>query len=93
MHGSCLARGGGPLVQCGPMWNPFAKRSLRDRGEQYRRAHEIWLTHAFRTGAPHPRIPKREASRGGFDPILRTAGGKLWARQWWSETFNDRSRD
>ena len=32
-------------------------------------------------------------SKGGFDPILRTAGGRLWARQWWNDTFKDRSSD
>lgn len=75
------------------MWNPFARKHLADRAEHFRRTHEIWLTHAFRTGKPHPRIPKREARLGGFDPILRSAGGKLWARQWWNDTFNNRSSD
>lgn len=75
------------------MWNPFARKNIVDRGEVYRRTHEVWLNHALRTGKPHPRIPKREAHLGGFDPILRTAGGKLWARQWWNDTFKDRSTD
>lgn len=75
------------------MWNPLAKKKIRDRAQMYRLTHEIWLTHAFRTGRDHPRIPKREANKGGFDPILRTAGGRLWAKQWWNDTFKDRSSD
>ena len=75
------------------MWNPFTRKELADRAELYRRTHEVWLTQAFRSGRAHPRIPKREARLGGFDPILRTAGGKLWAKQWWSDTLNSRSTD
>lgn len=75
------------------MWNPLARKTAADRGEMYRRTHEIWLDHAFRTGLPHPRIPRREARLGGFDPILRSAGGRLWASRWWNDTFRDRSSD
>ncbi len=75
------------------MWNPLARKTIRDRGAMYRRAHEVWLTHAFKTGRSHPRIPKRQADLGGFDPILKTAGGKLWAKKWWNDAFKDRSAD
>ncbi|GAB5497143.1 MAG: hypothetical protein Phyf2KO_22230 [Phycisphaerales bacterium] len=75
------------------LFNPFTRKSIVDRGRLARRTHEVWLTNALSTGKPHPRIPKREARKGGFDQIMRTPGGRIWARQWWAEAFSSKKYD
>lgn len=61
--------------------------------ELARRAHEAWLDRAIRTGRPHPNIPKREVRLGGFDGLMRTPGGRLWAQRWWADRLGPRHPD
>lgn len=53
-------------------------------GERARRHHERWLTGAL-TGriGPHPRIPTRRVSEGGFDRQMADESGRARAERWW----------
>ena len=75
------------------MWNPLSKLTFKDHGRIARRTHERWLTKALRTGKPNYRIPTRETRLGGFDPLMRTPGGRLWADKWWADAFNSPDSD
>ncbi|HED53524.1 MAG TPA: hypothetical protein ENJ00_04915 [Phycisphaerales bacterium] len=75
------------------MWNPFRGRRFADRARLARRTHELWLDRALRTGRPHPRIPKREVRLGGFDELMKTAGGRMWADAWWKSAFDSVESD
>ncbi|MEO1716499.1 MAG: hypothetical protein AAFR76_05250 [Planctomycetota bacterium] len=66
-------------------WNRSDKLSPSER---VRRMHEAWLDRAIRTGRQHPGIPKREVRLGGFEPLMRTPGGKLWAKAWWDDALS-----
>jgi len=75
------------------MRNPFANMTILDHGRRARKAHERWLTKALRSGHPTTRIPMRETRLGGFDHIMRTPGGQLWAEKWWADTFRSQDSD
>lgn len=66
---------------------------MADRGRAMRREHEIWLTYALTGQLPRvPRIPVRESRLGGFSAMIRTAGGRFWALNWWADWFRNAPR-
>jgi hypothetical protein len=66
----------------------FFSRDRLSPSEKARRMHEAWLDRALRTGRPHPGIPKREVRLGGFESLMRTPGGRIWAKHWWDEALS-----
>lgn len=65
------------------LWRP-TPHDPGPRAEQFRRAHERWLTRALAAARPIPRIPLRRVDRGGFDGLLARPNGRQLAERWWS---------
>ncbi|MFG0282785.1 MAG: hypothetical protein ACF8R7_00035 [Phycisphaerales bacterium JB039] len=63
------------------LWN---RNRPGDLGAHYRRAHELWLEQALRTGRPDVRIPTRRVRDGGFAGLMSRPSGRHWARMWWT---------
>jgi hypothetical protein len=70
-----------------------SRRSRLSAAERFRLVHEVWLDRALRTGRAHPGIPKREVRLGGFETLMRSPGGRIWARRWWDQVLNSREAD
>lgn len=56
------------------------------------REHSVWLTWALgrlEEGAEEefPWIPTRPVAEGGFAGVTESAGGRLWADEWWDSAF------
>lgn len=75
----------------------FWSRPLREwwleRGAAARRRHEAWLATALRKPGRYPRIPVRPVVEGGFDPVLATPEGRVWAESWWGSTLESPDLD
>lgn len=65
------------------LWSFFNSRDVPSKAEQFRRAHERWLSAAIRSPSPLPRIPVRRVETGGFDDLLARPRGREVADRWW----------
>lgn len=70
-------------------WN---RNNRHLHAERVRRMHEAWLDRAVRQGRAHPSIPKREVRLGGFESLMRTPGGRIWAKHWWDDALSKPER-
>lgn len=69
------------------LWSFFNPRDLPSKAEQFRRAHEQWLSAAMRSPIAPPRIPIRRVETGGFDDLLARPRGREVAERWWRTAF------
>lgn len=69
-------------------WRHWGKQELVEAGELARAVHSRWLSEAFASNKPYPRIPVRAVNQGGFNVLLSKPNGRALADRWWQLTFN-----
>jgi hypothetical protein len=64
-------------------WKRIFSGGLPDPGKAMRDEHSAWLTRAFATKQPVPRIPIRAVDKGGFSKVMELPSGPGLAARWW----------
>jgi hypothetical protein len=85
--------GGGVRYNRRMFWSRRLREWWLERGAAARRRHEAWLAVALRKPGKYPRIPVRPVADGGFDPVLATPEGRVWAESWWGSTLENPDLD